>query len=52
MAKAIQSKPAEPTKRGKYDEKLAVKGSFMDLINASMKHADKVSKDKRKVKKP
>jgi hypothetical protein len=33
--------------RGKYDEKLQVKGSFMDLIGASMKHADKVSADKR-----
>ena len=42
MAKA--SKPKKETKkRGKYDEKLAVKGSFLDLINASMKHANEHS---------
>lgn len=51
MAKAV--KPKQTTKkRGKYDEKLQVNGSFMDLIDTSMKHADKVSEDKRKEKKP
>ena len=48
MAKA--TKPTKETKkRGKYDEKLAVKGTFTDLINASMKHADNNSKAKKKV---
>ena len=48
MAKAPKKAPAAK-KRGKYDEKLAVKGTFLDLIQASMKHADKNSKAKKKV---
>ncbi len=51
MAKAVKPKQASK-KRGKYDEKLQVTGSFMDLIAASVKHADKVSEEKRKEKKP
>ena len=47
MAKAVK-KVSKPNKRGKYDEKLAVKGTFMDLIQASMKHADNNSKAKKK----
>lgn len=47
MAKAVKPKQATK-KRGKYDEKLQVKGSFMDLIAASMKHADKNSPAKKK----
>ena len=49
MAKE-EKKPAEKKKRGKYDEKLQVKqGSFLDIMQASMKHADKHSAP---VKKP
>lgn len=40
MAKA--SKPKEDKKkRGNYDEKLAVKGSFGDIMKAAVKHRDK-----------
>lgn len=35
-------------KRGKYDEKLAVKGSFLEIMQAAVKHADKNSKAKKK----
>ena len=45
-----EKKPPEKKKRGKYDEKLQVKeGSFLDIMQASMKHADKHSAP---VKKP
>lgn len=44
MAKA--EKKATGKKRGKYDEKLQVKGSFLDIIQASMKHADNHSAKK------
>jgi len=49
MAKA-EKKATEKKKRGKYDEKLAVKGTFMDIIGAAVKHADKNSKAKKKDK--
>jgi hypothetical protein len=39
MAKA-EKKATEKKKRGKYDEKLAVKGSFADIMNAAVKHRD------------
>jgi len=49
MAKTEKKAP-EKKKRGKYDEKLQVKeGSFLDIMQASMKHADKHSAP---VKKP
>lgn len=35
----------------KYKEKLVVKGSFMDVINASVKHADDNSAPKQKTSK-
>ena len=47
MAK-VAKKATERTKRGKYDEKLAVKGTFLEIMQASMKHADKNSKAKKK----
>ena len=47
MAKST-NKTTEKKKRGKYDEKLAVKGSFLDIMQASMKHADKNSAPKKK----
>lgn len=41
-----KNKTEKPTKeRGKYDEKLKVKGSFLDIIKASIKDAK--SKDKK-----
>ncbi len=36
MTKA--AKKAVAKKRGEYDEKLSVKGSFIDIINAAVKH--------------
>lgn len=47
MAKA--SKPKEDIKkRGKYDEKLVVNGSFMEIMKAAVKNADQNSKGKKK----
>lgn len=46
MAKA--SKPKEPKKRGKYDEKLAVKGTFLDIMKAAAKNANDNSAPKKK----
>lgn len=31
----------EPTKRGDYDKPLKVKGNFLDIVKASVKHANK-----------
>ena len=45
MAKAIKKK-AKP-KRGKYEEKLAVNGSFIDIINAAVKDAKNTIAKKR-----
>lgn len=47
MAKAAK-KATEPKKRGNYDEKLQVNGSFMDIMKAAVKHADNNSKAKKK----
>jgi hypothetical protein len=44
MVKSTQTKPA-PKKRGKYEEKLAVKGSFMDIIGAAVNDANKGKKE-------
>lgn len=47
MAKAAKKAPAKK-KRGNYDEKLQVKeGSFLDIIKASMKHANEHSAKKK-----
>ena len=47
MAKA-EKKATDKKKRGKYDEKLQVNGSFMDIMKAAVKHADANSKSKKK----
>ena len=39
--KTAAKKPPKETKRGTYDDKLSVKGSFMDILKASAKHANK-----------
>jgi hypothetical protein len=36
-----KKKPTTKKKRGKYEEKLKVNGSFMDIIKAVVKDADK-----------
>jgi hypothetical protein len=52
MAKSTKTKGTSK-KRGKYDDKLQVKeGSFMDIINASMKHANDHSAKPAEKKKP
>lgn len=40
MAKAEKKKPAERKKRGQYDEKIAVKGTLMDIVKAAVKHRE------------
>jgi hypothetical protein len=47
MAKA-EKKKEERTKRGKYDNKIAVKGSFIEIMTAAAQHADKKSAPKKK----
>jgi hypothetical protein len=48
MAKAAKKKEVkpDPKKRGKYEEKLEVKGSFLDIMQVAVKDAK--SKDKKK----
>lgn len=48
MMEDTKKKPAK--KRGKYDEKLKVKGSFLDIIQASVKDAKAKSISKRNKK--
>ena len=38
--KAADKNPQPENTRGKYEEKLAVKGSFLDIIKASVKDAN------------
>ncbi len=49
MAKAVKKKEDKPApkKRGKYDEKLTVKGSFLDIMKAAVKDADNKSAKKK-----
>ena len=47
MAKAEKKKPDEKKKRGKYDEKLAVEGSFMDIMKSAVKHREKNTAKKK-----
>ena len=47
MAKA-EKKKEERKKRGQYDEKIAVKGTFLDIMTAAAQHADKKSATKKK----
>lgn len=49
--KKSTDKPSKPEmKRGQYDEKLQVKGSFLDIMKAAMKEADEKPKKKKKEK--
>lgn len=47
MAKAVK-KVVVKKKRGKYDEKLAVKGTFADIMNAAVKHRENNTPAKKK----
>ena len=50
--KKISDKTPKPEKqRGEYDEKLQVKGSFLDIMKAAMKEADEKPKKKKSDKK-
>ena len=44
--KQEENKPQTP--RGKYEEKLVVKGSFLDIIQASVKNANDKTAEKKK----
>lgn len=46
MAKAV--KKAKKIHRGKYDEKMAVSGSFLDVVKAAAKNANSKSAKKEK----
>lgn len=46
MAKA--KKKGKSKRPENYDEKLAVKGTFLDIMKASVKHAEKHSAPKKK----
>lgn len=48
--KPSDKKPQTENARGKYEEKLAVKGSFLDIMKAAMKEADEKPKKKKKEK--
>jgi hypothetical protein len=48
MAKAKKENTGETKKRGKYDEPLKVNGSFLNIMQASMKDADNKSTPKKK----
>lgn len=51
--KQTDKKPKVEKPRGKYEEKLVVKGSFLDIIQASVKNAnDKAAKKKKPEPKP
>lgn len=48
MAKAAKKKQQPKKKaRGNYDEKLAVNGSFLDIMKAASKDANKADTDKK-----
>ncbi|MBL4586211.1 MAG: hypothetical protein JKX84_04015 [Flavobacteriales bacterium] len=42
-----EKKPTGNKKRGKYDEKLAVNGGFLDIMKAAAKNANDKSEEKR-----
>jgi hypothetical protein len=46
MAKAVKKAKPKKERPAKYDEKLAVKGSFLDIVKASVKHAENNSAKK------
>ena len=45
--KPIDKKPQTENTRGKYEEKLKVKGSFLDIMKAAMKEADEKKKKEK-----
>ena len=48
--KTSDKSPKPENQRGEYDEKLQVKGSFLDIMKAAMKEADEKPKKKKKEK--
>jgi|GEM_PF-2405778 len=48
--KTVDKKPQTENTRGKYNDRLAVKGSFLDIIKASVKDANSRTADKKKNK--
>jgi len=50
MKKVTDKMPKPEKQRGKYDEKLKVKGSFLDIMKAAMKEADENPKKKKNEK--
>lgn len=48
--KPSDKKPQTENPRGKYEEKLAVKGSFLDIIKASVKDANSKAPAKKEPK--
>jgi hypothetical protein len=46
--KSTDKKPQTENTRGKYNDKLAVKGSFLDIIQASVKDANSKAVYKKK----
>lgn len=50
MKKTTEKSPKPEKQRGEYDEKLKVKGSFLDIMKAAMKEADEKPQKKKKKK--
>lgn len=48
--KAADKKPQTENTRGKYNDRLAVKGSFLDIIQASVKDANSKAPAKKEPK--
>ena len=48
--KSLDKKHQTEKARGKYNEKLVIKGSFLDIMKAAMKEADEKPKKKKKEK--
>lgn len=48
--KAADKKSQTENTRGKYNDRLAVKGSFLDIIKASVKNANDKTAEKKKTK--
>lgn len=46
--KAADKKPQTENTRGKYNDRLAVKGSFLDIIKASVKDVNSRIAEKKK----
>ncbi len=50
MAKEEIKKISERKKRGNYEDKIPIKGSFLDIVKAVVKDADKRAQRKRKMR--